>query len=293
MYFDRSGSGWFWLNREKLNYLSLCNQTQAFVVFQMNVITTNEREEINDLIYDAAKIINKAYETKGGWYSNANINKLKEKIKQIKYVLYNNDIAAIAVFEDRLGGLKCTGIAGNLKLNKEIYSESVKSIMKEIIDLDNNTYWIEASEAIEHYCKKFGGNPIPAAFVQCEINTKVSSCDYDTFHYQRFIGTDKTLCTKCMFGFKDEETRNKVIDYLNSVSGIDYETFKRSVNENMLEIDSIIQQIDELFWDYDVNELTVDMKNVLIQGLHSNNKYIKNISSELLDKMELILMKEI
>lgn len=45
----------------------------------------------------------------------------------------------------------------------------------------------------------------------------------------------KNLCTKCMYGFRDEETRNKVCDYLSAVSGIDYDQFKYTVNESIKE----------------------------------------------------------
>lgn len=63
--------------------------------------------------------------------------------------------------------------------------------MKTIIGLNNNTYWIEASDTLEHYCKKYGGNPIPAAFVQNEMGFPVSAVDYDTYHYNRYIGLEK------------------------------------------------------------------------------------------------------
>ena len=85
--------------------------------------------------------------------------------------------------------------------------------MKTIIGLNNNTYWIEASEALEHYCKKYGGNPIPAAFVQNEMGFPVSAVDYDTYHYDRYIGLEKTYvpnaCTAS--GTKKQEIKYVII----------------------------------------------------------------------------------
>lgn len=169
----------------------------------------------------------------------------------------------------------------------------IKIVMKEIIDLDNNKYLIEVSESIEHYCKKFGGNPIPAAFVQSNMGFAVSGIKNDTLHYQRYIGTDRNLCTKCMYGFRDEETRNKVIDYLNSVSGIDYETFKKSVNESKKDIRPIIYKIYELCDEYEVTDLTISMKRILEKGLLLDDKYVRNVSDFLLKNMELFQMRNL
>ena len=94
--------------------------------------------------------------------------------------------------------------------------------MKTIIGLNNNTYWIEASDALEHYCKKYCGNPIPAAFVQNEMSFPVSTVDYDrnrrtvdydTYHYDRYIGLEKTCvpnaCTAS--GTKKQEIKYVII----------------------------------------------------------------------------------
>lgn len=86
--------------------------------------------------------------------------------------------------------------------------------MKTIIGLNNNTYWIEASDALEHYCKKYGGNPIPAAFVQNEMGFPVSVVDYDTYHYDRYIGMEKKtyVLNACMvLGTKKQEIKYVII----------------------------------------------------------------------------------
>ena len=254
----------------------------------MDVITTTDPDKIAILIYDAQKIFNLAYKDKGGWFADSSPRRLAQKTKEIKYIKYGNVISAIATFEDRLGGLKCTGIAGNMELPKYIYKEAAKQLIKTIIDYDNCRYWIEASDAVEHYCKEFGGNPIPAAYVQNEMELTVSACDYDTYHYDRYIGKDKNLCTKCMYGFRDEETRDKVKEYLTAVSGIDYKTFKDSINENTRKIDKIVVKIDELNSD-GIEELTNDMYTALVEGTQSENKHVSAIAWDLLKNMEKIV----
>ena len=160
--------------------------------------------------------------------------------------------------------------------------------MKTIIDLNNNTYWIEASDALEHYCKKYGGNPIPTAFVQNEMGFPISAVDYDMYHYDRYIGLEKNLCTKCMYGFRDEETRNKVCDYLSTVSGIDYDRFKHTVNESIKDIRPIVYKIYELFDEFEITELTRPMKKVLLEGLRHTDRNIQKVSGFLLRNMELV-----
>lgn len=254
----------------------------------MEIITTDNPEEIALLVYDALKIFTLAYKDKGGWFAGANPARLAQKIKEIKYTKYNNIISAIATFEDRLGGLKCTGIAGNMTLPNTVYKDAVKQLIKTIINYDDCRYWIEASDAVEHYCKEFGGNPIPAAYVQNEMELPVSACNYDTYHYERYIGKDKILCTKCMYGFRDEETRDKIKNYLTSVSGIDYKTFKDSVNKSTKNIDRIVVKIDELNSD-GIEELTEEMYSVLIEGTVSKNNRISAIAWDLLKHMEKIV----
>lgn len=254
----------------------------------MKIETYNDAENIEYYIPHIKQILDMAYKDKGGWFASSSIKSLCKKIKEIKLVTDDSEILAVAIFEDRLGGLKCTGAAGNMILDKSIYKPAFEYLMKSIINLDSNTYWIEASEALEHYCKKFGGNPIPAAFVQNEMGFPVSAVDYDTYHYDRYIGIEKNLCTKCMYGFRDEETRNEVCNYLSAVSGINYDQFKHTVNESISDIRPVVYKIYELFDECEITELTKPMRKILIEGLKHTDKNIQKLSKFLLRNMELI-----
>jgi hypothetical protein len=256
----------------------------------MYISTYDKQSDLDYYIPIAVGIFGIAYKDKGGWLVDSSITSLKRKIQEIKVVWDDKQIAAIAVFSSRRGGMKCTGIAGNMQLPKNIYKPAVELLMKSIIDLDDNRYWIECSEAIEHYCKKFGGNPIPAAFVENEMNLNVTAVDYDTYHYDRYIGVDNDIkTTKCMFGFRDEETQNKVANYLSSISGIDYDQFKHTVNESTKTIRQIIYRIADLHDDYDIDELTPEMHEVLQQGLKDEDFAVRKIAQLLLEEMELIV----
>lgn len=100
----------------------------------------------------------------------------------------------------------------------------------------------------------------------------------------------KNLCTKCMYGFRDEETRNKVCDYLSTVSGIDYDRFKHTVNESIKDIRPIVYKIYELFDEFEITELTRLMKKVLLEGLRHTDRNIQKVSGFLLRNMELVKM---
>lgn len=91
-----------------------------------------------------------------------------------------------------------------------------------------------------------------------------------------------------MYGFRDEETRNKVSNYLSAVSGIDYDQFKYTVNESILDIRPIVYKIYELFDEFEITELTRPMKKVLLEGLKNTDRNIQKVSEFLLRNMELI-----
>ena len=84
----------------------------------MKIETYNDIENIEYYIPYIKEILDNAYKDKGGWFASSSIKTLIKKIKEIKLVIENNEILAVAVFEDRLGGLKCTGAAGNMLLDK-------------------------------------------------------------------------------------------------------------------------------------------------------------------------------
>ena len=256
----------------------------------MIVETYSDRENLDYYIPIALGIFSVAYKDKGVWLVDTSIPSLKRKIQEIKLVKHDKDIAAIAVFSDRKGGLKCTGIAGNKLLPKSVYKEAIELLMRTIIDYDDSKYWIECSEAIEHYCKRFGGNPIPASFVCNELGFDVSGVDYDTYHYDRFVGKDKDIkVTKCMYGFRDNETREKVVEYLSGVSGINYEQYKHDIKESSKDIRQIIYNIADLHDDYEIYELSEEMEDVLKQGTTDKDMIIRKISKLLLEEMELFV----
>ena len=120
----------------------------------MKIETYNDIENIEYYIPYIKEILDNAYKDKGDWFASSSIKTLIKKIKEIKLVIENNEILAVAVFEDRLGGLKCTGAAGNMFLDQSIYKPAFEYLMKTILGLSNHASWIEASDALEHYYKK-------------------------------------------------------------------------------------------------------------------------------------------
>ncbi len=74
----------------------------------------------------------------------------------------------------------------------------------------------------------------------------------------------------------NEETRNKVCDYLSTVSGIDYDRFKHTVNESIKDIRPIVYKIYELFDEFEITELTRPMKKVLLEGLRHTDRNIQS-----------------
>ena len=92
-----------------------------------------------------------------------------------------------------------------------------------------------------------------------------------------------------MYGFRDNETREKVVDYLSSVSGINYEQYKHDINESSIDIRKIIYNIADLHDDYEIYELSEEMEDVLKQGTTDKDMIIRKISKLLLEEMELFV----
>ena len=172
-------------------------------------------------------LVQNAYSDKGGFAGADNPRTLIKDTDRAKLVFDDNgEIIACALYWIDYGGFKRFGSAG-IKGNSESL-KAVEGIIKSDIEPYDNWYWAEASDAIEHLYKKNGGNPIPNWIVGEALRISKDDTSFridktDEVHYFRLIrGKEKR---KMMFGFKDEETKNRAYSAVK-----DYAKFKLDVN---------------------------------------------------------------
>lgn len=178
----------------------------------------------------------------------------KGRCPEIKHVVDDaGNIAACAVYDNREGGSKISGIAG-VHTHPD-YREAVALIIKsDIADFDK-WYWVEASGAVEHLFKKYNGYPIPfeyaQTFLQCDIQKECP----DGFHYIRRLGLDDEV-RKGVYGFRSYE------DYLHILGTFkNYDEFRKKINaDESREGDvkwakHVVYNIEDLYTEHELNEL--------------------------------------
>ena len=193
------------------------------------VYVTNDKGFITKHANEMFNLIQQSYDRLGGNISIHEPNDIADKSSVVKVVFNNiNQIIALALYRDDLGGHKRYTSASNLK--DPNYYDAVQAIIINDIEPYDNWYWVEASGKIEEYFIKHNGNPIPNHLVHKFLRKPkkdiVELCE-DGAHYKRFLSsTDNTPTQKIIFGFKDKSTMDKVM------AGVDnYDQFKIDVND--------------------------------------------------------------
>lgn len=137
---------------------------------------------------------------------------LVKKTFILKEAIYENEIVAISVYNDYIGGAKCVGIGASRESEflHKIGIIAVRKILKEDFNIPSDGYWIEASGKIEEICEETKAIPIPSVFVDTII-TKIPHEIIDEWHYMAKIGKD--FYQKKMFGVKDPATKARIAEY--------------------------------------------------------------------------------
>lgn len=133
---------------------------------------------------------------------------------QLKNVLYKNDGNKIS----------------NMELLRTLYF-----CQKDIIEIFDFHFWVEASGAIEHYFKKFNGYPMPNIIASVFLNISselIRLSTKDMIHYERQISNQ--WFEKMIFGAKGKEVYEAVIAAVE-----DYSSFLEDVNNISEGVDAI------------------------------------------------------
>lgn len=111
---------------------------------------------------------------KGDFKGCASRSDLVKKTYILKIATYNEDVVAMSIYNDFLGGIKCVGIGATRETETlhKIGIIAVRKILKQDFGITDDGYWIEASGKIEEICEETNAVPIPSEFADIIIPMK-------------------------------------------------------------------------------------------------------------------------
>lgn len=197
-------------------------------------------EDIPELYDIFTQLVNDAYASKGGH----NTGFSSDTTGLIRVCSSSEDVSPETIIafigynkSGRPGGRY---ICGNK--NFPNYKQAVEELCKLHIERNKLTCFIEASEAIEHYCTKHNGDVIPNIYVHVVIGCSGRKIQKDTdgCHYIRSFNALTTdskerELRKVMFGFGTADAYKAIIrrinDGVNDTDVEKYELFKKQALE--------------------------------------------------------------
>jgi hypothetical protein len=150
-------------------------------ILDERVINLHKEDNKDKYGEDVWNILQKSYESIGGFKTAANLDELKEKSGMWKIVKRGDDITAVRIYKDQFGrkGI-AMGSDGTTKGKKD-------TLMLCKDDIKFGRAWAETSGAPERLMFKFGAKPIPAYFAPYLVKKHILSVEDDGYHYTRLI----------------------------------------------------------------------------------------------------------
>ena len=113
----------------------------------------------------------------------------------------------------------------------------------------------------------------------------------DGFHYERKMGPEHEMVQKCVFGFPSREAFMKVTEEF-----ADYEEFRKKVNNESNGDEQwaryVVDNIEEMFLEYDVNELppawAADLRRAVRILREAGNTALADAGETLLETMPVL-----
>lgn len=235
----------------------------------------NYIKTVSEFLWDT---LQKAYEKIGGFKSFKNLTEMLKRANQITIGYYKDEIVAVSVYNDYLGGNKEVGIAAVKGTLHEQGVTLVNEIIKRNIKLWDEWYWVEASSKIEELYLKNDAFAIPNIYVSSIFRGKEITLDDDGFHYYRSIGKEQIEAKKMIFGFKDEEIKKKI----ESDFPIGYSEKINKIKQGILKETRYSPRITQIEASKYIVDMFIDDFN---EGL---TQVSKNNYKELKDNLEII-----
>lgn len=155
-------------------------------------------------------ILEQGYKGIGGFKGIAHKSEFLKKVSWVKLGFYDDEIVAVDIFNDYLGGQKSIGLSCVKDGRHDAGVELVKMIIQENINNINDYTWAEVSGRVEDLYRQNGGLNIKSVYANLFFEDQFAYQPTDEYHYTRFIGG--TPVEKTIFGIKDESVIGDMID---------------------------------------------------------------------------------
>lgn len=214
------------------------------------IIKISGRDDIKPYLNIIWSILEESYKSQGGFKSYSNPKSLRRGYKFVYLYFYKDILAACAIYRGNIEGNKRVGIGAYKHIPGA--KSAAHSFIKHDIKNYKLHYWSEVSGPIETLCKKYNAYPIPNDFTPYILNLNNNDIKLldDGVHYERIISDSDDPDIKMIFGFKNDEIYNLIMDKMKDL----YEKFRNrvnSINEDYWNIDHIPMQIRKLLWLYE------------------------------------------
>ena len=151
----------------------------------VTLITAEQKEKYKHIVWD---ILQKSYESAGGFWTHKDPDELVELTTIWKLVRKNDKIIAAAVYRDK-SGRKCVGMGSDRTLAGV---EAVMGIMKEDQSPKLRRAWVEISPRLEKLWKEIGGRRLNSKLAGLILQTDTTPLD--DFQYKRKVaGVDTQI----------------------------------------------------------------------------------------------------
>ena len=273
------------------NFSEFINESKELIVNNTTLSPVNvgdikilsSKEEIDRYSNFVWDMLEKSYEHIGALQSYRNYSDFKKKNHKILVVIDFNSatLLACATFRRIENSLKMTAIGCSQDDKGKLALQQI--IQHTISELELH-YWSEVRGAIEHFCKKHTGFPMPHTMAGkiLQIPEKdITISNKDMVHYDRPIGKDREVFTKMIFGIKSDEIFQQAMnevenyyDFMKEVNNMINESkeFKYSIKQSIY----IIENLYRLHEEDKVNELTPKWADALKESMKTLRKSTKN-----------------
>lgn len=258
---------------------ALTDNSVSIKKFIMN--DTNDKSYIINNSNIIWNILQDSYQQIGGFKGYRSIKDMIKKSSEIWIGFYNNQIVAVAIFNDYLGGNKLVGIG---TINGDLHKQGsvcVKQMINHSIQQYDNWYWAEVSGRIEYLFEHMNGYPIPNVYAE-EILKKGVTLSNDGIHYSRTIGNSDEPITKAIYGFKDKDLFDKIekecferhIQFMNRLKQGEITEWNLKDNKGKIEkIKALIDYHYSMFYENAIHELP----RIMYQELSSYVALLKKL----------------
>lgn len=216
------------------------------------LIQITDKNQISFNSQRIMEILTNSYKNIGGFKTFDSVKDVGKKVNLL-YGYFNYGVLdACAIYQNFLGGYKMVG-CGTIDNSKE-NKQHIHEIIKNDIDNIKEWKWAEVSGGVERLFRKYGGNPIPFEIARVILRKDLNNID--GFHYNRSIGMNRDVFTKCIYGFPDKNVYDKVVNDIETISDFkNYQDFKNYANNTPIYENTKVKEFEDLIGEFNNKEL--------------------------------------